>query len=327
MRPLDPESGGFYREPQMRQGVAMGRFVTLVEVGPRDGLQNEPAILPTEAKIAFIGRALDAGLKRIEAVSFVNPKKVPQMADAEAVMESVPRDRGAVYCGLVLNRRGFDRAVVAGCDEVLYVTSSTESFSRRNQGMALVDAIAGWHEIAREAKERGISAGVSISNAFGCPFEGRVPVSRVVEIATELAKSPPAELTLPDTIGVAVPPQVKAMWRTVGAAVGDVPLRAHFHNTRNTAIANVYAAIEAGATVVDASTGGIGGCPFAPRATGNVAMEDVLYLLQEMGIETGVSLDGVIATARWLEPQLGHSLPGMVSRAGGFPQPRAAEAA
>jgi hydroxymethylglutaryl-CoA lyase len=305
----------------------MGRFVTLVEVGPRDGLQNEPTILSTEAKIAFINRALDAGLKRIEAVSFVNPKKVPQMADAEAVMARVPRDRGAVYCGLVLNRRGFDRAVAAGCDEVLYVTSSTESFSRRNQGMALADAIAGWHEIAREAGDRGIRAGVSISNAFGCPFEGRVPVSRVVEIAVELAKSRPAELTLPDTIGVAVPPQVTEMWRTVGAAVGDVPLRAHFHNTRNTAIANVYAAVEAGATVVDASTGGIGGCPFAPRATGNVAMEDVLYLLEEMGIETGVSLDGVIAAARWLEPQLGHGLPGMVSRAGGFPQPKAPEAA
>jgi hydroxymethylglutaryl-CoA lyase len=305
----------------------MGRFVTLVEVGPRDGLQNEPTILPTDAKLAFIGRLLDAGLKRIEAVSFVNPKKVPAMADAEAVMAGVPRDRGAIYCGLILNRRGFERAVAAGCDEVLYVTSSTESFSRRNQGMSVADAIAGWHEIADAARDRGMGASVSISNAFGCPFEGRVSVSRIVEIAVELAKSRPAELTLPDTIGVAVPPQVTAMWRAVGNAVGDIPLRAHFHNTRSTAIANVYAAVEAGATVVDASTGGIGGCPFAPRATGNVAMEDVLYLLQEMGVETGVSLDGVIATARWLEPQLGHALPGMVSRAGGFPAPRPAEAA
>ncbi len=207
------------------------------------------------------------------------------------------------------------------------MTSSTESFSRRNQGMAVADAIAGWHDIAGEARARGIRAGVSISNAFGCPFEGRVPVSRIVEIATELVKSPPAELTLPDTIGVAAPPQVTALWRSVGAAVGDIPLRAHFHNTRNTAIANVYAAVEAGATVVDASTGGIGGCPFAPRATGNVAMEDVLYLLDEMGVETGVSLDAVIAIAKWLEPQLGHALPGMVSRAGGFPRPRPAEAA
>jgi hydroxymethylglutaryl-CoA lyase len=239
-------------------------------------------------------------------------------------MAGVPRDRGAVYCGLVLNRRGFDRAIAAGCDEILYVTSSTESFSRRNQGAPLAEVIAGWHDIAGEARERGIRASVSISNAFGCPFEGRVPLARVVEIAMELTRSPPAELTLPDTIGVAVPPQVTEMWRTVGAAVGDIPLRAHFHNTRNTAIANVYAAVEAGATVVDASIGGIGGCPFAPRATGNVATEDVLYLLDEMGIETGVSLAGVIATARWLEPQLGHALPGMVSRAGGFPQPRAA---
>lgn len=305
----------------------MARFVTIAEVGPRDGLQNEPTILPTEAKIALIERAIAAGLRRIEAVSFVNPKKVPQMADAEAVMAGVPRDRGAIYCGLVLNRRGFERAVEAGCDEILFVTSSTDSFSQRNQGMPVANAVAAWQEIAREAHARGIRASVSISNAFGCPFEGRVSVQRIVDIAVELVKAPIAELTLPDTIGVAVPTQVTTLWRSVAAAVGDVPLRAHFHNTRNTAIANVYAAVEAGATVVDASIGGIGGCPFAPRATGNVATEDVVYLLQEMGIETGVSLDALIETARWLEPQLGHTLPGMVSRAGGFPQPRAAAAA
>ncbi len=300
----------------------MGRFVTLVEVGPRDGLQNEPTILPTEDKIAFINRALDAGIRHIEAVSFVNPKKVPQMADAEAVMAGVPRDRGAVYCGLVLNRRGFDRAVEAGCDEILYVTSSTDSFSLRNQGMTVAGAIAGWHEVAALAAERGLRASVSISNAFGCPFEGRVPVSRIAEIAAELVKSPVGDLTIPDTIGVAVPPQVTAMWTALRPVVGDVSLRAHFHNTRNTAIANVHAAVEAGATVVDASIGGIGGCPFAPRATGNVATEDVLYLLDEMGIETGVSLQSLIDTAKWLEPQLGHALPGMVSRAGGFPVAR-----
>ncbi len=300
----------------------MGRFVTLVEVGPRDGLQNEPTILPTEAKIAFINRALDAGIRHIEAVSFVNPKKVPQMADAEAVMAGVPRDRGAVYCGLVLNRRGFDRAVTAGCDEILYVTSSTDSFSLRNQGVTVADAVAGWHEIARLAAEQGMRASVSISNAFGCPFEGRVPVARIAEIAAELVKSPVGDLTIPDTIGVAVPPQVTAMWAALRPVVGDVSLRAHFHNTRNTAIANVCAAVESGATVVDASIGGIGGCPFAPRATGNVATEDVLYLLDEMGIETGVSLQGLIDAAKWLEPQLGHTLPGMVSRAGGFPVAR-----
>lgn len=306
----------------------MGRFVTLVEVGPRDGLQNEPTILPTEAKIAFINRTLDAGIRHIEAVSFVNPKKVPQMADAEAVMAGVPRDRGAVYCGLVLNRRGFDRAVEARCDEILYVTSSTDSFSLRNQGMSVADAVAGWHEISRAAADRGIRASVSISNAFGCPFEGRVAITRIAEIAAELVKSPVGDLTIPDTIGVAVPPQVTAMWTALRPVVGEgVPLRAHFHNTRNTAIANVHAAVEAGATVVDASIGGIGGCPFAPRATGNVATEDVLYLLEEMGVETGVSLDGLIQTAKWLEPQLGHALPGMVSRAGGFPVARSPAAA
>jgi hydroxymethylglutaryl-CoA lyase len=246
------------------------------------------------------------------------------MADAEAVMAGVPRDRGAVYCGLVLNQRGFERAVAAGCDEILFVTSSTDTFSLRNQGMKVADAIAAWHEVARAAAERGIRASVSISNAFGCPFEGRVPVSRIVEIATELVKSPVGDLTIPDTIGVAVPPQVTVMWNTLRPVVGDVPLRAHFHNTRNTAIANVYAAVEAGASVVDASIGGIGGCPFAPRATGNVATEDVLYLLDEIGIETGISLDGLIDTARWLEPQLGHTLAGMVARAGGFPVARTA---
>ena len=224
----------------------------------------------------------------------------------------------------MLNRRGFDRAVAAGCDEILYVTSSTDAFSQRNQGMTVAEAIAGWHEIARAAAEIGMRASVSISNAFGCPFEGRVPVSRVVAIAAELVKSPVGDLTVPDTIGVAVPPQVTAMWNALRPVVGDVPLRAHFHNTRNTAIANVYAAVEAGATVVDASIGGIGGCPFAPRATGNVATEDVLYLLSEMGIETGISLEGLIDTAKWLEPQLGHALAGMVSRAGGFPVARSA---
>jgi len=211
----------------------MGRFVTLVEVGPRDGLQNEPTILPTEAKIEFINRAIDAGLKHIEAVSFVNPKKVPQMADADAVMAGVPRGRGAIYCGLVLNQRGFERAVAAGCDEILFVTSSTDSFSLRNQGMPVVDAIAAWHRVAHEAAERGIRASVSISNAFGCPFEGRVPVSRIVEIAAELVKAPIGDLTIPDTIGVAVPPQVTQMWNALKPHVGDVPLRAHFHNTRN----------------------------------------------------------------------------------------------
>ena len=283
----------------------MSRFVTLVEVGPRDGLQNEPVILPTEAKIAFINRAIDAGLKHIEAVSFVNPKKVPQMADAEAVMAGVPRDRGAVYCGLVLNQRGFDRAVAAGCDEILFVTSSTDTFSLRNQGMKVADAIAAWHEVARAAAERGIRASVSISNAFGCPFEGRVPVSRIVEIATELVKSPVGDLTIPDTIGVAVPPHVTTMWNTLKAVVGDVPLRAHFHNTRNTAIANVYAAVEAGASVVDASIGGIGGCPFAPRATGNVATEDVVYMLEGLGIATGVDMTKLLQATNEISKLIG----------------------
>jgi hydroxymethylglutaryl-CoA lyase len=299
-------------------GVA-AKYVTLVEVGPRDGLQNESVQFSTEAKVEFIARAVAAGIKRLEVTSFVNPQRVPQMADAEAVMAAVPRDKGASYIGLVLNRRGFDRAVAAGCDEVGLAVVASDTFSRRNQGMGTEDAIGLWHEIAREAAERGIKASVMISAAFGCPFEGEVPVSRVLEIAAEVAKSPSVDLAVADTIGVGVPSQVRAMIEGLRPIAKDTPIRVHFHNTRNTAIANIAAALEYGATIIDASIGGIGGCPFAPRATGNVATEDVLYLLNHMGIETGVSLDAVIATAQWVEQKLGRAVPGMLSKAGDFP--------
>ncbi len=295
------------------------KYVTLVEVGPRDGLQNESVQFSTEAKVEFIARAVAAGIKRLEVTSFVNPQRVPQMADAEAVMAAVPRDKGASYIGLVLNRRGFDRAVAAGCDEVGLAVVASDTFSRRNQGMGTEDAIGLWHEIAREAAERGIKASVMISAAFGCPFEGEVPVSRVLEIAAEVAKSPSVDLAVADTIGVGVPSQVRAMIEGLRPIAKDTPIRVHFHNTRNTAIANIAAALEYGATIIDASIGGIGGCPFAPRATGNVATEDVLYLLNHMGIETGVSLDAVIATAQWVEQKLGRAVPGMLSKAGDFP--------
>jgi hydroxymethylglutaryl-CoA lyase len=295
------------------------KFVTLVEVGPRDGLQNESVPFSTDAKVEFITRSIDAGIRRIEVTSFVNPQRVPQMADAEAVMAALPRDRGASYIGLVLNRRGFDRAVAAGCNEVGLAVVASDTFSRRNQGMGTEDAIKLWHEIAHEAAARNIKASVMISAAFGCPFEGEVPVSRVLEIAAEIAKSPSVDIAIADTIGVGVPNQVTAIIDGLRPIAKDTPIRVHFHNTRNTAIANIYAAVEAGATIVDASTGGIGGCPFAPRATGNVATEDVLYLLHHMGIETGISLAGVISNAQWVEQQLGRSVPGMVSKAGDFP--------
>jgi hydroxymethylglutaryl-CoA lyase len=293
-------------------------FVTLVEVGPRDGLQNEKVAFSTATKLEFIQRLVSAGIRRMEATSFVNPQRVPQMADAEAVMAGVPRGSDTSYIGLVLNRRGFDRAVEAGCDEVGFVVVASDTFSKRNQGMSTAEGIALWHEISRAAVERGIKASVMISAACGCPFEGAVPVSRILEIAAEVVKSPSVDLAIADTIGVGVPPQVTAIVEGLRPMVKDTPIRAHFHNTRNTAIANIAAAVQAGATIIDASTGGIGGCPFAPKATGNVATEDVLYLLHHMGIETGISLDGIIETAKWIEGQLGRPTPGMVSKAGDF---------
>jgi hydroxymethylglutaryl-CoA lyase len=299
--------------------------VTLVEVGPRDGLQNEPVLFSTEDKVEFIRRAVAAGVRRIEVASFVNPARVPQMADAEAVMAALPRGNGfpqagdASYLGLVLNRHGFERAVAAGCDEIGFVVVASDTFSRRNQGMTTGDGIRLWHEIARAAAEHGVKASVMISAACGCPFEGEVPVSRVLEIAAEVAKSPSVDLAIADTIGVGVPMQVRAIVEGLRPIAGETPIRVHFHNTRNTAIANVAAAVEAGATIIDASTGGIGGCPFAPKATGNVAMEDVLYFLHRSGIKTGVSLDGVIETAHWLEQRLGRAVPGLVSKSGDFP--------
>jgi hydroxymethylglutaryl-CoA lyase len=303
------------------------RSVTLVEVGPRDGLQNERVLFSTEKKLEFVQRLVAAGIRRIEVASFVNPQRVPQMADAEAVMSGVQRDIAASYIGLILNKKGFDRAIAAGCDEVGFVVIASDTFSRRNQGMGTEDGIALWHEISRDAAERGIKASVMISAACGCPFEGDVPLSRILEIAAEVVKSPSVDLAIADTIGVGVPTQVTAIVEGLRPLAKDTPIRAHFHNTRNTAIANITAALQAGATIIDASTGGIGGCPFAPNATGNVATEDVLYLLNHMGIETGVSLESVIETAHWVEGQLGRAVPGMVSKAGDFPATRVRDAA
>jgi hydroxymethylglutaryl-CoA lyase len=304
--------------------------VQLVEVGARDGLQNEKVPVSTDAKLAFIGRMIDAGIRRLEATSFVNPKLVPQMADAAEVMARVPRGpfpdgRGVSYIGLVLNKKGFDRAIEAGVDEVGCVVVATDTFGQKNQGQTVEDSIRTWHELSRAARDRGVKASLTISVAFGCPFEGEVPLSRVRDIVEACMQSPGVDLAVADTIGVGVPAQVTEMLRTLKPLTGDVPLRVHFHNTRNTGIANVAAALAEGVTYIDASIGGIGGCPFAPRATGNVATEDVLYMLQRMGIETGVNLDRIIEAANWIETQLGKSVPGMVSKAGGFPS--AAQAA
>ena len=294
--------------------------IEIVEVGPRDGLQSEPDVLPTAEKLELIQRLADAGLRRIEVASFVNPKRVPQMADAEAVLAGLPKDPAMQYVGLVLNRKGFDRAQAAGCTEIGMVTAATDSFAERNQGASIEQTIAAWEEIAPLAAAAGMRAQVTISVAFGCPFEGEVSPEQVVEIARRLARSKPVEIAIADTIGVAVPSQVTDLVKRVQDVIDDIALRCHFHNTRNTAVANAYAAVTAGVRTLDSSVGGIGGCPFAPNATGNVATEDLVYMLSRAGFDTGVDLYKLIETARWLEQVRAKPVPSMVSKAGGFPK-------
>ncbi len=298
------------------------RKIGIVEVGPRDGLQNEAVAVSTAVKVEFIRRAVDAGIRRIEVASFVSPRRVPQMADAEAVMRALPRRDDVSYVGLVLNRAGFDRAVAAGCGEIGMVVFTTDEFNRRNQGVTSAESIRGWLDIAAAAHAAGIRPQATISAAFGCPFEGEVAPERVVAIARELADGAPFEIAIADTIGVGVPGQVTDLFGRVGQALPGMTLRGHFHNTRNTGIANAYAAVMAGARVLDASLGGLGGCPFAPAATGNIPTEDLLYMLGRMGIETGIDLGRAIETARWVEQHVGHTVPGMLVKAGDFPGER-----
>jgi hydroxymethylglutaryl-CoA lyase len=293
--------------------------VEIVEVGPRDGLQNEPAVLGTDAKLSLINRALAAGARRIEVASFVNPQRVPQMADAEAVMEGLPPADGVTYIGLVLNRRGLERALAAGVGELNAVVVATDGFGTRNQGQTVDQSIASFAELARMAHDAGTAITATVSVAFGCPYEGEVPVERVAEVAERAAAAGADELALGDTIGVASPADVAVRVEAVREVVDGIALRAHFHNTRNTGIANAYAAVEAGVTVLDASIGGIGGCPFAPRATGNIATEDLVYMLDRMGIATGFDLDRLIEIVPWLEGELDRPAPGLLARAGRFP--------
>jgi hydroxymethylglutaryl-CoA lyase len=295
--------------------------VEIVEVGPRDGLQSESQVLPTATKVEFISRLVDAGLRRIEVASFVNPKRVPQMADAEAVLAALaPRATQAQFIGLVLNRKGFERALAARCGEIGMVVAASESFSQRNQGSNIDEAVEAWLDIAQAAHAAGIRAQITISTAFGCPFEGEVPVDRVVRLAERIAVGRPDEIAVADTIGVAVPTQVSAVVAALRLALPGVKLRAHFHNTRNTGLANAYAAVESGVAVLDASCGGIGGCPFAPAATGNIPTEDLIYMLHRMGVATGVHLPALIDTSRWLQQALDHAVPGMLVKAGLFPR-------
>lgn len=293
--------------------------VEIVEVGPRDGLQNESAIVSTADKLGLIHRAIDYGVRRIEVTSFVNPKKVPQLADAEELVAMLPEREDVTYIGLVLNRRGAERALGTGrIDELGAVCVTSDTFGVRNQGQSSDESLAAAMEIIALAKEAGRSGQITIATAFGCPFEGRVPIERVVEMAKRVADANPREIALADTIGVGVPGQVSEMVGRVREAVGDLPVRVHFHNTRGTGIANVWAAVNAGAATVDASLGGLGGCPFAPGAAGNVATEDVIYLLENSGIQTGVALAQVVDAAGWLTGVMGRPLPAMVSKAPAF---------
>jgi hydroxymethylglutaryl-CoA lyase/(R)-citramalyl-CoA lyase len=291
--------------------------VTVVEVGPRDGLQNEPDVLAPEVRAELVGRLVRTGLPAVEVASFVDPRRVPQMAGAEEVVARVDDVDGVVLAGLALNERGYDRLVASGLDEVRFAFGATESFNRRNQNASVEESVAVAERIAARAREDGIAATVNISVAFGCPFEGPVDEGRVLELAERVAASRPAMILLADTIGVAVPGRVRALVEKTGAL--GVPVGGHFHNTRNTGYANALAALEAGATVLDSSVGGLGGCPFAPRATGNVATEDLVYLLHGEGVETGVDLEALIEVSAWLETLLGRRLEGQVYRAGPFP--------
>jgi isopropylmalate/homocitrate/citramalate synthase len=288
------------------------------EVGPRDGLQNEEQVLPPETRAELVRRLADAGLARIEAASFVNPERVPQMAGAEEVVGALDRRDGVVYAGLALNERGYERLRETGLGEVSFALAATESFSERNAGASVEASIAAAETIVRRAREDGIRASLTISVAFGCPFEGPVDPDRVVAIVERLSAAAPDEIVLADTIGVATPTRVRRLLERVSAL--DVPIGGHFHNTRNTGFANAYAALEAGVSVLDASVGGLGGCPFAPKATGNVATEDLVFLLEGEGVETGVELDALIAVSQWLEELLGRRLEGYVYRAGPFPR-------
>ncbi|MEY3712991.1 MAG: hypothetical protein RL321_611 [Pseudomonadota bacterium] len=301
----------------------MSRTIEIVEVGPRDGLQSEPGVMPTAEKVEFIERLIDAGLRRLEVTSFVNPKKVPQMADAEQVLAGLNKRPDVRYVGLVLNQKGFERAVAAGCNEIGMAVVASDTFNRRNQGVGTEESIAAWLEIAKAAHAAGVRPQVTVSAAFGCPFEGEISVDRVIEVAKRVAEANPYEVAFADTIGVGVPSQVTEILGRAREALPGVRLRAHFHNTRNTGLANAYAAVEAGVSALDSSAGGIGGCPFAPAATGNIPTEDLVYMLQRMGVSTGIDLDKLLATGEWLQQTLGRNVPGMLLKAGGFPKPSA----
>jgi hydroxymethylglutaryl-CoA lyase len=294
--------------------------IQICEVSPRDGLQNEKTLLTTDEKIELVTKSIAAGIKRIEVTSFVHPLKVPQMADAEAVMAGIPRVAGVKYAGLIMNARGLDRALAAGVDEVDIVVVATDTFAGKNQGVTSQESIRIATELVAAARAANVASTITVGAAFGCPFEGEVSLERITAIIAEVVAAGPDEIALADTIGVAVPSDITqrvAILKSLAPAT--TPLRLHLHDTRHTGVANAVAAVAAGIQVLDSSIGGAGGCPFAPKATGNVATEDLIYLFNRMRISTGVDLDLIIEAAIWLEERLDKKLPGALSRAGDFP--------
>jgi hydroxymethylglutaryl-CoA lyase/(R)-citramalyl-CoA lyase len=290
--------------------------VTICDVGPRDGLQNQPLTLAPGVRAELVNLLAAAGVPRIEVASFVSERHVPQMVGAAEVVAGIDRRDGVTYAGLVLNERGYDRLLESGLDEVHVTFAATDEFSQRNAGMSTEDAVRVAERILARAAEDGIRAATTISVAFGCPFAGSVDPGHVEELAQRVVDAGTAEVAVADTIGVGVPTQVRDL---VGRLLPlGAPVGVHLHNTRNTGYANAYVALEAGATIFDASVGGIGGCPFAPRATGNIATEDLVYLLHGQGIETGIDLERLIEASRWLESSLGRELEGQVYKAGTF---------
>ena len=304
----------------------MSRFIEIVEVGPRDGLQSEKVVVSTEDKIAFIEQIEAAGVKRLETVSFVHPGRVPQMADAEAVMAGLKPAPDVTRIGLVLNARGWDRAVETGVDQANVSIAASDGFALKNSGMTVAGQVEMLGEIVGRSHNMGGGAGSGpsvtaiISTVWGCPFDGEVSVEQVEALVRDVAALGVKEIGLADTIGVGDPWAVRAKVEAARRAAPDATLRLHFHDTRNTAIANIFAGVEAGIDVIDASVGGIGGCPFAPGATGNVATEDVVYMLHRAGFETGLDLDALIETARWIGDRLGRPAPSALSRAGPWPK-------
>ena len=297
------------------------KMLEIVEVAPRDGLQNEKILLSTADKKALIARALDTGVRRIEVTSFVNPKAVPQMADAEALCDMLPERDDVTYIGLVMNARGAGRALATGrIDQLGAVVVSTDSFAMANQGQTSDGSVEAAKEIIAMARAAGKTAQVTIGASFGCPFEGEVPEERVVDMAVALAQADPVEIALADTIGVANPAHVQSLIRKVRAALPSMPIRVHFHNTRGTGLANVWAAVEEDVATVDCAIGGLGGCPFAPGAAGNVSTEDVVYMLERAGVRTGLDLSRLIAANHWLGEVMQRNLPGMVAKAPSFPK-------